>query len=134
MRSLRAFELQRGQVHADGAVAGRRREDRHAGAIRRRHEAAMLRPFCVILACRQIFADEIVELRRAERLLKRLAAAELAIEAIGAEQVFVIEDDVVDADDLILAQGQVVEAGPRLVHVHAEGEVRVVVEIGAGAR
>ena len=72
-----------------------------------------------------------VELGRAHRLLERLAAAQRAVEAIGAEQVLVVEDDVVDADDLVLAQLQVVQAGPRLVHVHAQGEVRVVVEVGA---
>ena len=59
-------------------------------------------PAGFVLAGRQILADEIVELRGAQRLLKRLAAAQRAVEAVGAEQVFVVEDDVVDADDLVL--------------------------------
>ena len=74
-----------------------------------------------------------MELGGADRLLERLAAAEGAVEAIGAEQVLVVEDDVVDANDLVFAQRQVVEAGPRLVHVHAQGEVGVVIEVGPGA-
>ena len=73
------------------------------------------RPACgrarVILPGRQILADQIMEFGGAEGFLKRLAAAKLAIEAVGAEQVFVIEDDVVDADHLMFAQGQIVESG-----------------------
>src|SRR5580700_286860 len=45
-------------------------------------------------------AAEAVELGRTHRFLERLAAAERAIKAIGAQQVFVIEDDVVDANHL----------------------------------
>jgi len=38
-----------------------------------------------------------VELGGAEGLLERLAAAELAVEGIGAEEVLIVEDDVVNA-------------------------------------
>ena len=81
----------------------------------------------------QVLAGEVVELGRAHGLLEGLAAAEGAVEAVGAEQVFVVEDDVVDADDLVLAQLDVVHARPALVQVHAEGEMRVVVDVRARA-
>ena len=89
-------------------------------------------PADFFLALGEVLADEVVELGGAERLLERLAAAERAEEPVGAEQVLVVEDDVVDADDLVLAQSQVVEVGPGLVQVHAEGVVRVVVEVRPG--
>jgi hypothetical protein len=70
-----------------------------------------------------------MKLRSAECFLEFCAAAEGAVEAVGAEQVFVIEDNVVNADDLMFAQLQVIEAGARLVHVHAESKVSVVVQV-----
>src|SRR5437588_12574468 len=74
-----------------------------------------------------------MKLRGPHRLLKRLAATEGAVEAVGAEQFLVVEDDVVNANDLVFEELQVVKSWPRLVHVHAESEVRIVIKVGAGA-
>src|SRR5262245_45701115 len=74
-----------------------------------------------------------MKLRGAERLLERLAATECAIKAIRSKEIFVVENDIVDANDLLFAQLEVVQSRARLVHVHAEGEVGIVVEVGAGA-
>ena len=63
---------------------------------------------------------------------KTLVLDQLAVERVGIEQGLVIEDDVVDADDVVLPQGVVVEVGPALVERQVEREVGVVVEVGAG--
>src|SRR5262245_18706327 len=97
--------------------------------------ASPLPPFRrrVILACREVLADEIVKLRRAKGLLKGFAAAQGRIELVGAKQILVIEDDVVDANDLMLAELEVIQPGPRVVQVHAKSKVRVVVKVCPGA-
>src|SRR5262249_46209118 len=68
----------------------------------------------------------------AERLLELGPAAQLPEELVGVEQVLVVEDDVVDADDLVLAQLQIGQTRAGLEQVHAQGVVRVVVEVRAG--
>src|SRR5205085_6999717 len=95
--------------------------DRHAGAVCC-HKQASATAAALVLARRQVLADEIMKLRRPERLLERRAAAQRAVEAIRAEQVFVIEDDVINSDHLVLAQLEIVQERPRLVHLHAECE------------
>src|SRR5439155_7614898 len=75
---LRAFELQRRQVHANGAVVRGRSENRRAAAMGGGAEAAMFAADFV-LTSRQVFADEIVKLRGAEGSLKGVAAAQGAI-------------------------------------------------------
>ena len=114
------------------AVAGRSREDRHAAAVGGREQAACPRGRSASSRAARYLptrwwnsAVPIVFWNASPRQSVR-------IEAVGAEQVLVVEDDVVDADDLVLAQLQVGEARPGLVQVHAEGEVRVVVEVRAG--
>ena len=114
------FQLQRGDVHADGAVARRTGEDRHAATIRRRQER-LPDSARLLLALGQILADEVVKLRRAEGLLERIASQQGAIKLIGAEQIFVVEDNVVDANHLVLPQFQVGQARPGLIQIHAEG-------------
>ena len=127
-----AFQLERGEIHADGAVAWRRREDRHTKAIgRRQHTLAA--PADLVLARSQVFANEVVELRGSHDPLKGVAAAQRSVKLVRAEQVLVVKDDVVDADHLVLAQLQIVEPGARLMHVHAQGKMGVVIEIRARA-
>src|SRR5262245_24324744 len=87
----------------------------------------------LVFARGQVLADEMMKFRRAQSLLKRVAATQRAIKAVRAEQVFIVEHDVVDADNAVFAQLQVVESRPRLVHVHSQGEVGVVIQIRSGA-
>src|SRR5262249_32905025 len=84
-------------------------------------------------ASSQVLADQIVEFRRPQGPLKGLSAAQRPVEAIGAEQVFVVENNVVDSDDLVFAQLQVIQPRTGLMHVHAERKMGVMVEISAGA-
>jgi hypothetical protein len=129
-----AFQLQSRQVHPGGAVPRRGREDRYAATVSRRQQAAFLLVLAgLLLACGQVLTDEVVKLRRAEGALKRLAAAEGAVKVVGGKEVIVLKNDVVNPDDVLLAQLQVVKEGPRLMQVHAQGEVGVVVEVRSGA-
>jgi hypothetical protein len=77
-------------------------EYRHPTPVRR-PEQALTHPPRLLLALAQVLADEVVELGRAHRVLERLAAAQGAEELVGAEQVLVVEHDVVDADDLVFS-------------------------------
>ncbi len=50
----------------------------------------------------KISADFVMKLGRAHRPGEDLVADQLAIEGVGIEQGLVVEDDVVDADDVVL--------------------------------
>src|SRR5438876_12070123 len=71
------------------------------------------------ISLHQIFSDEVMKLGGAKCFLKRLTPAQRPVEPIGAEQVLVVEDDVVNPDDLVFTELEVIQARPRLVHVHA---------------
>src|SRR5260370_5104065 len=74
-----------------------------------------------------------MKLGGAKCFLKSLAPAQRSVKLVGAEQVLVVEDDVVNPDNLVFTELEIVQARPRLVHIHAQSEMRIVVEIGAGA-
>jgi hypothetical protein len=73
-----------------------------------------------------------VELRRGHLAAEGLPRDELAEEGIGVEEHLVGEDDVVDADDALLAQFRVVDERRPLVEREVQAEVGVVVEVRAG--
>ena len=70
-------------------------------------------------------------LRGAHRPLEFVACRHLAHEAVRGQQHIVVEENVVDPDDALLAQHDVIGERGAAVHRHAEAKVRVVIEIGA---
>ena len=80
----------------------------------------------------QVAADLVVELGGSHRLGEDVLADQFAVKAVGVEQRLVVEDDIVDPDDRVFAEGEVVEVGPALVERQVEGVVGVVVEVSPG--
>src|SRR5207245_3598337 len=131
-----SFQLESGQIHANRAVARRRREDGNscpmsggqqaAGRMRiedggsridrRRAGLFELRSSILhpqwSLSLRQVLADQMMKLDLAEGFFERFAPAQLPVKLVGAEQVLVVEDDVVNPDDLIFTKLEVVQSWP----------------------
>ena len=125
------LQLERGQVHPDRAVAGARGVDRHRG-LEGRGEQAVGRSTQRRRSAVEVAAHLVMELRRPHRPRERLARDQLAIEGVGVEQGRIIEDDVVDPDDVVLAEEVVIQVRAALVQGEVEGVVGVVIEVGAG--
>ena len=128
---LAAVERQRRDIHPDRAVAGGGGVDRHAAAVGGRQQRARLAADDP-LALGQILADQVVELGGAHRAVELRRGDQLAVEGVGREQHVVVEEDVVDADDALLAQAGVVDLRLPLAQRHRQPEVGVVVEVRAG--
>ena len=85
----------------------------------------------LVVACREILAEQIVQLGRGQILLELVREHHLAQIGIGLQQHVVVEEHVVDADDPFLAQNAVVDLVTAPMHGQPEPEVDVVIEIGA---
>src|SRR4029077_1462178 len=71
----------------------------------------------------------IVEFRTAHRLLEFLLRGNFAKERVGREQDLVVEENVVDAYDALLAQLDIIGLGRTLKHLEPQAEVRVVIKV-----
>ena len=120
-----------GHVHADRAVAGRAGVDRHLELVRRGQNRAPGEAER-LLTLAHVAAQQIVILGRAHRALELLPRAHLADELVGREQDTVVEEDVVDPDDALVAQLDVVGGRGPAVHGEAECEMGVVIQVRTG--
>ena len=84
------------------------------------------------LALRDHRTDQVVELGRAHLALELRREEDLPVEGVGVEEHLVVEDDVVDAHDLVAPERDVVEIRAPPVHREADPEVGVVIEIRPG--
>ena len=100
---LRIAQRHRGDVHADGTVAGAAGENRHAAFVGgREHGAVLESQFASALG--DIFAEQVMKLVGAHGALELRALDDLAHEGVGIEQHVVIEEHVVDADDAVAVE------------------------------
>ena len=121
----------RRDVHPDGRVAGARRVERHAVLVGGGEERLVLEPK-LALALAHVLAAEVVKLGRGHRALELFALDEAAEEGVRVKQHRVVEEDVVDAHDLFVAQRDVRDGRVALMEREADAEVRVVIEVRAG--
>ncbi len=128
--ALVPLERERGDVHADRRIAGRRRVDRHARVVRRRQQR-LLSDAERALALAHVLAAEIVELGARHGALKLRTLNDRPKKGVRREQHVVVEKDVVDPDDAFVTQHDVGLLRIPAVHREAEAEVRVVIEIRA---
>src|SRR5271157_4283531 len=73
-----------------------------------------------------------MELGRSHGAGETLVLDQLPVKRVRVQQRLVVEDDVIDADHVVLPQGVVVEVGPALVERQVQRVVGVMVEVGAG--
>jgi hypothetical protein len=97
---------------------------------RRQHRAAAQLEHALALG--HVAAGAVMEFGAAHRMLELFLARDLAEERVGRKQHAVVEKNVVDSDHAGLMQRHVVGLGRALEHLQAQGEVRVVIKVGAG--
>src|SRR5215204_1189431 len=118
----------RRHIHPDGRVAGARSVERHAVLVCGGEERLVLNPQ-LALTLQHILATEVVKFRRGHRALELLTLDEAAEEGVCVEEHRIVEEDVVDAYDLLFAQDDVRDGRVPLMERKPDAEVCVVVEV-----
>jgi hypothetical protein len=119
-----------GDVHADRAVARRRRVDRHAALRGFRDDG-------IVDARRipreQILTEAVVQLGRRDRARELRADEKVADVGVGLEQDGRWKQDVVNADDPLFVQLDVVEERRSAMEAEVQRVVEIVIQVRAGA-
>ena len=125
---LVAAQLDAGHVHADGRVARRRGVARNAGAISRRQHRDVLEPGLALpLRARTCPAGGAV--RPSPFPLEFRLDQDVAQDLVGGHQaVAVAQQDVVDPDDVVIAQFGIVHHEAAHAHGIIQCEVQIVIE------
>ena len=129
-RARITFELQRGDVHPDARIAGRRGVDRNTAPMRRAQQR-LAADAQHALAFGDVLAAQPVELGARHRALELVRPDDLPKKGVRGKQDVVVEENVVDAHDALLSQHDVALGRVSPVHGEAETEVRVVIQVGA---
>ena len=103
-------KLQAGDVHPDRRIARRRGEDGDAVAIGRRQNAHLAEAV-LLLVLGEDFAQVVIELPRAHLLLEFRPDQDTPQPPVGLHQdIFIVEQNIVDARDALVPQVHVVHA------------------------